>query len=85
MTQLLDDKALREAINEIKDRLVGRNQTHQKVAKLSGWSNFELEQVIKEDMWIYEDEMLAFIKEQQQAAVNDYHDEITDHEKKVWL
>lgn len=53
---------LREQINAIREELVGRNQTHQKVAKLSNWSRIELENVIKQDGWIYEDEMIALIR-----------------------
>lgn len=62
----IDKSELVKQINEIKDRLAGRNRTHQEVAKRSGWSRIELENVIKEDGWIYEDEMLALITQQQQ-------------------
>jgi len=60
---------LREQINAIREELVGRNQTHQKVAKLSNWSRIELENVIKQDGWIYEDEMIALVQAHTNAEI----------------
>jgi len=60
---------LREQITTIKNRLAGRIETHRKVARLSHWSNSELEQVIKEDGWIFEDEMLALMEAHTQEQI----------------
>jgi len=64
-----NEQELREQINAIREELVGRNQTHQKVAKLSNWSRIELENVIKQDGWIYEDEMIALITAHTNAEI----------------
>lgn len=69
MTPTEQDKELREQINAIRERLVGRNQTHQQVARLSKWTRIELENVIKEDSWIYEDEMIALIQAHTNAEI----------------
>ena len=64
-----NEQELREQINAIRERLVGRNQTHQQVARLSKWTRIELENVIKEDSWIYEDEMIALIQAHTNAEI----------------
>lgn len=69
MSNPTNEQELREQINVIRERLVGRNQTHQQVARLSKWTRIELENVIKEDGWIYEDEMIALIQAYTNAEI----------------
>ena len=85
-----NEQELREQINVIRERLVGRNQTHQQVARLSKWTRIELENVIKEDGWIYEDEMIALIQAYTNAEIAKVLDtiesavlgEVTDEEER---
>jgi len=72
-----NEQELREQINAIREELVGRNQTHQKVAKLSNWSRIELENVIKQDGWIYEDEMIALVQAHTNAEIARTLDRLT--------
>ena len=72
-----NEQELREQINVIRERLVGRNQTHQQVARLSKWTRIELENVIKEDGWIYEDEMIALIQAYTNAEIAKTLDRLT--------
>ncbi|MFB6518599.1 hypothetical protein [Streptomyces sp. NPDC056401] len=62
------EEQLREDIKTIHDRLHGRQRTHQEVAKHSRWTSTELENVLREDEWLYEKEMLALLSQHTQRA-----------------
>lgn len=62
------EQELRERIQKAHDTLHGRQSTHVQVSKHSGWSNADLERVLDEDMMLFENELLALIKSDREAA-----------------
>lgn len=64
-----NDEQLRAEIMKTKDRLDGRQRTHMQVARHTKWTEAELHNVLREDQFLYEDEIIALFKADKKQAV----------------
>ncbi|MEW1951079.1 hypothetical protein AB0280_17730 [Pseudarthrobacter sp902506025] len=82
MPNQYEDKELREEIDRIHERLHGRQRTHIRVAEQSRWSPQELDNVLQEDVWIFQAEMTDLITQKQlEARIDDLNALYTQHNR----